>query len=177
VAPPAPRPRLTERRRVALALALTAAVCLPVYWSGWEPTALEPVARAQAILVENALILLGVEVERSGIVLRSSSEFALEIGIHCTAWIYLVAWVVGHLARDRARGIVGGSVAILGLNELRLILLYAGGATAPSAFRSMHEVSEAVLVVAYLFLWFLSTPVAQSSSEPVRFRSLLRTIP
>lgn len=149
---------MTRQLRVGLALLATAGICLPVY-RPFEPVLLLPLARGYAAATARVLAVLGVAIERDGTVLRHSPQFAVEVGVHCTAWIYLVLWIValGALGPGVRRGLAVGATGVAALavvNLARLVLVTAIGARSPAAFAWSHRfLGEALLLGTWLMLW------------------------
>jgi exosortase/archaeosortase family protein len=140
-------------------LAVTAAVCLPVYWGGYEPGVLRPLALGYAVATEGVLRVTGVEVAREATTLRLSPSFAIDVTVHCTAWIYFALWIAGlatlRLEMQRALHLgAAGLWAIAFVNLIRLVGIALFGLVSESSFEVVHlYFGEAILVGAWAWLW------------------------
>ena len=150
---------MNDRLRVGLVLAAVTAVCLPIYRGGYKPGLLLPLARANAIATAGVLDLLGVPVVRDNTILRYSPTFAIDVGVHCTAWIYLALWVAGAGANEGTTGrnmfaIICGLAWLGVVNIGRLVMIFVIGSSFTSDFEAIHSVAgEVVLLGAWLAAW------------------------
>ena len=104
------------------------------------------------------LRLLGEGAQATGTTI-SSSRFVVQIGSGCDALLpYLLfsaAVVASPVTRmGRLVGVVGGGIALLVLNQIRIVTLYYTGILYPGAFQTMHrDVWQVLFIAIGVGLW------------------------
>jgi exosortase/archaeosortase family protein len=147
-----------ERARLSAAVLLGLALVLltpraPVAGIAWADV---PVAGATASVAR----LAGLELERSGPVLRHPGGFAMEIYWRCTgllpaAFLALVVLVSPAPRAWRLGGALVGGALLLVVNLVRLLGLLAVGIFRPERFAAAHHLGEGIIVLSVPALWLI----------------------
>lgn len=115
---------------------------------------------ATAWMVGKGLALFGADATVGGRMVHMTG-FSVEVIEECTgAYEIIIFWaaVVAYPARWRAKlwGIVGGMIALLAINILRMMFLVAAGNKWPGAFDFLHVYFwQATLILMIVTVWVL----------------------
>ena len=145
--------------RFTLAAAATWLALVPLYRSPRLTGALAPFERLTARLTAALVDVCGMEVERSGTVLRHPAGFAYEIYYACTGLFLAAVLVAGLLAlpgprRRKSAAALLGVAGVFALNQARLVSLFYLGVRRPAVFDFAHEVVwEGLMLGAVLWFW------------------------
>lgn len=141
-------------------------IFLLILTAGFTAVALRPVNESVVLpytgfiarVSASVLSLLGEQIRVTGCRI-SSPRFAVTIYNGCNGLITTLIFVAGVLAfparwRDKAIGVVAGSLAIQLLNLVRIISLYYIGAFAPKYFSEAHIfIWQTIVILAGVALW------------------------
>ncbi len=126
---------------------------------------------ATAWLVGKTLILLGEDIVISGRFL-SGTGFSIEVIEECTgAYEILIFWaaVIAYPTRWRGKliGFVGGAVALIVLNIIRMVFLFFVGLYRPDWFDFMHTYFwQATLILMITTVWIVWIKLVASRLRP-----------
>lgn len=115
---------------------------------------------ATAWMVGKGLALFGADVNVAGRLVHMT-RFSVEVIEECTgAYEIIIFWaaVIAYPARWRAKlwGVIGGMVALLAINVLRMMFLVAAGNMWPQAFDFLHIYFwQATLILMIVTVWVL----------------------
>lgn len=151
--------------RVVLLLGALTAISLTGPFKAWVE---EPLISFVTWTTDGLLALFGAETSRWGSVIHSKG-FNIEIVSGCTGiftFTLLLSAIVCFPAawRARLRGLLGGALFILALNQVRIITLFFIGKSYPELFSEMHVfVWQGVIIVAvaFYFYWWVSRSLAR----------------
>jgi len=147
--------------RVSAALVLWLSVLLSIVSQPWViETFVNRIALGLSYFLFSLLQLLGNEIERVGVIIRSDA-LSMEINHKCTAVYQVAVYCAGVLAyrtrlRNKAVGLFWGICVISIANILRIVAIFYVGVYTPGWIPFVHNVlGEAFMIVLILITWFL----------------------
>lgn len=127
-------------------------------------------ARAVLVVIQGA----GIDAFREVSALYHPGGFAYEISRGCLGLVPAAFLIVGVLAypgerQRKVRALALGLPALFALNLLRLVHLFYLGVNHPGLFRFAHQVAwQAVIVAAVFLFWLTSTGYLEMRGRPSR---------